>query len=258
MKLRSYVLALPAMFAGGFAFADPPKLDGVWRGNLGAALTVATGNTRSENLNLQGNAVRATVMDKWLLNGQLVYGRAIRNDVAETTANLWRAGTRYDLNITPTVFSFGGLDFEHDQLKLLMLRSVVSAGLGRHLIQTPDNIWDVFGGLTYKLDRYNDPGVTIDDRLRSHYSTSELLFGEESNRKISETTSFRQRVAIFPNLQSAGDFRATLDAGLMVTVYESISLTVTLQDRYDSLAQAPVKRNDLMFFTGLNVRLGPK
>lgn len=165
-------------------------------------------------------------------------------------------GTRYDHTIAGELFGFGGLDFSHDQIKKLSLRSVASAGLGYHVVKTTDHQWDIFGGLSYRKDKYKEPGVLINNELKTSLNATELMLGEESNHKLTESTSFKQKLAIYPNLSSSKGTRATFDAGLLVALNKTMSLSITVQDRYDSLAQAPIKKNDILFFTGINVKFG--
>ncbi len=256
MRLCLPLLFLATMASYGNALADDEKLDGRWRGNGGAALSVSSGNTHSSSLIITADAARRTVQDKLALYGQILGSRSESNSVTSTTANQWSAGTRYDYNISPEIFGFGGLDFSHDQLKQLSLRSVVSGGLGYHMIKTAENTWDLFGGAAYRADKYSGSGVSINDEMKTSLSAVELLLGEESSHKLSESTSFKQKLVISPNLSSSKGTRATFDAGLQVAMSKTLSLNLTLQDRYDSLSQAPLKKNDIMFFTGVNVKFG--
>jgi putative salt-induced outer membrane protein YdiY len=256
MKVYVSLLILVVTTNIDIAIADEIKTDGLWRGNAGAALSISSGNSKSESLNLTADAVRATVDDKLSLYAQILGSRAESNGVTSTSANQWMAGGRYDRNITGELFGFGGLDFSHDQIKLLSLRSVVSGGLGYHLIKTSGNQWDLFGGLAYRTDKYSEPGILVNNELKTSLNATELLLGEESSHKLTESTSIRQKLVIAPSLSSNKGTRATFDAGLLVALNKTISLSVKLQELYDSNAQAPVKKNDILFFTGINVKFG--
>ncbi len=255
MKVFTLLLLLAAMEICGNALADDAKKDGKWRGSGGAAVSISSGNSRSRSINLTADAARMTSDDKLTLYGQILNSSAESNGINTTTANLWIAGTRYDRNISEHTFGFGGLDFNHDQLKLLSLRSVVLGGLGYHLIKTNENQFDILGGVTYRADQYSGSGILVDNQMVTSLDAVELLLGEESTHKFSETVNFKQSLMIYPNLSSSGN-RATFNTGLFVSLNKTLSLSVTLQDRYDSLAPAPIKKNDIIFFTGINVKFG--
>jgi putative salt-induced outer membrane protein len=259
MKILTYMILLATMAGCGSAFADEAIQDGKWRGSGGAALSISSGNTNSKSLNLTADAARITSVDKLSLYVQIIASRAesTTNGVTSTTttASQWMTGTRYDHTISGEMFGFGGLDFSHDQIKYLALRSVASGGLGYHLINMNDKQWDIFGGLAYRVDQYSSPGILINNEMKTSRNVTQFQLGEESSHKLTESTSFKQKLVVSPTLSSNGTL-ATFDAGLLVTLNSSMSLSVTLQDRFDSLAQLPVKKNDMSFFTGINVKFG--
>ena len=247
------VLATAGLLACAAARADDVP-DGIWHSNGGAALTIASGNTNSENLNVNFDTKFLVEQYKWTYYGQALYGRTKANDVYSTTANLVRAGGRYDRNLTLEVYAFGGLDFERDTTRQLLLRSVASAGLGTALLKTDTISWTVFGGGTYKIDHYGEAGVPINGVLRTEYNSPEVTIGEESTHKLSQTSTFTQRLAAFRDVRSGGSQRANFDSKLAVAITKRINLTVSLQDRYDGVARSPVRSNDILFMTGISAK----
>lgn len=260
VKALALALFLAAAASCQNAHADDAKHDGLWRGNGGAAFSDSYGNTQSSSLTITADATRQTQEDKLSLNGQYVGSRAqtTSNGVTSTstTANQWEARSRYDHNISEKNFDFGGLDFNRDQIQLLSLRTVVSGGLGRHVIKTDETQWDVLGGLSYRADRYSNPGVTINNQATMGFDTTEFLLGEESTNKLTESTTFKQHLMYRPNINRDKGYLVTFDSTLMVAINKSLSLRVSLQERFNSLAQAPIKKNDTLFFTGINVKFG--
>ncbi len=256
MKTLTLLMLLAAMVIHGNVLAVDAKQDGKWRGSGGAALSISSGNTRSSSLNLSADAARVTSEDKLSFKGHILGSRSEKSGVASTSANQWSIGTRYDHNISAVTFGFGGLDFSRDQIKLLTLRRVVSGGMGYHLLKGPETQWDILGGASHRADQYSGAGISINNQQRTSFNSVELLLGEESTHKFNDVTSFRQSLMVYPNLSNSKGARATLDAGLQVSMNKTFSLSVKLQNRYDSLAQAPIKKNDLMFFTGINVKFG--
>lgn len=233
------------------------KPDGKWRGLLGAGMTASSGNTRSIGLNLIGDGVRATESSRLSLSSQVLYGESVIDRKRTRTADQWRAGARHDLsgpNAPLYFFTNGGA--ERDPLRQLALRAVAGAGLGYRSVQGPDERVEVFGGLGWRTDRFTGPGSNINGELRTRYDTAELQLGEESAHRLSDNTTWRQRVTLFPNLRQAGELRAVFESVLSVSMSRNLVLTVSLSDRYDTQATAPVKRNDVLLFTGINLRIG--
>ncbi len=254
------LLFLASMACCISAWADDVKPDGKWRGNGGAALSEATGNTQSSSLTITADTTRRTAEDKLSLSAQYVGSRArsTYNGVTSTstTANQGFARSQYDHNITETKFGFGGLVFSRDQIQLLSLRSMISGGFGYHMIKTPDSQWNLLGGISYRSDKYSDPGVLINNQIRSGFDTTELLFSEDSTNKLSDSANFNQRLSIRPNISGESGFLVTFDSTLMVMINKTLSLRVSFQDNFNSMSQAPILKNDTLFFTGINVKFG--
>jgi len=249
------IVASAAVHSPG-ALADDPPTDGLWRANAGLAVTLSAGNTRSQNLSLNTDATRRTAHDKWSLYGQALGTRAESNGQTGTTANQWSAGGRYDHNVSKRMFGYTGLDFGRDVIRKLRMRRVASLGLGYHVVNTNDTQWDIFGGASYRSDEYIDPGVLVRNQLRTKLNSPEAMIGEDSTNTLTPSTTFKQRLSASRGLNSDGGYRATLDTSLSVAINNTMSLKVSLQDRYDSLAEEPILPNDLLFFTGVNVKFG--
>jgi putative salt-induced outer membrane protein len=255
MNNATSLLLLTTLASSGNTFSADAAPDGRWRGNGGAAASLSSGNTRSDNMNLTVDTASETTHDKLSLTGQILREHTEVNGVKSRATNQWRLGTRYDYNLSAATFEFGGLDLSSDELQSLTMRHVISAGLGIHLTKTPDSQLDVFGGISHRADRYSNIGVTIANKLETKFSTAEAMFGEESLHKLTENTTLKQRLSVNRNLGSEG-YRAAFDASLLVAINTTISLTVSVQDRFNSIAETPVQKNDFTLFTGVNVKFG--
>lgn len=233
---------------------------GRWEGEFSAAHTASFGNTSGQSLTLGTDATYTRPDDKLSLSAQYLESSARSTSNGTVTSTLtalqWRLGGRYDRDLNARDFGFVGLDFSHDRIRELALRSVVSSGLGRHLVKDAYDQWDVYAGLTWREDVYNPPGVEIDGAQRTHYNTLETLLGQESTHKLSETARVKQKFVLYPALGNYKGTRATLDAGLQVDLNKTFSLSIKVQGRYDSLAEAPAEKYDLLFITGLSMRFG--
>lgn len=235
------------------------KPDGQWRGLIGAGLTATGGNTRSIGMNLVGDMVRATDSSRLNLSSQALYGESEVNGEKRRTADQWRAAVRHDWSRpNAPMYRFANGSIERDPLRQLALRSAIGMGLGYRSVRGPDDRFEVFGGFGWRDDRYTGTGSVVRGELRTRYDTAEFLLGEESAHRLSDNTVWQQRVMLFPSLKRDGGFRAVAESVLSVSMSRNLVLTLSLSDRYDSEATAPVKRNDLLFFTGVNLRVGAR
>ena len=247
--LRQAALVALSLAAAGAHAQATVKNDGQFRAALGLGASLASGNTKATNLSLTGDAVRATDQNKLSLYGNLQYARS----GGTTTADQLRLGARYDQNLSAQLFAFGGLDLERNKFANLNLRTQLSAGLGWHVVKSPSTTFDLFGGLGYVSDKYKDPMV-IDGRSRDSYGYMSLLLGEESTHKLSDSTSFKQRLTLVPNLKNRGEFRANWDAGLAVAMSKAMNLNVGLGFAHNSEPGPGRKSTDTLLTTGVSVK----
>jgi putative salt-induced outer membrane protein len=248
MKYSMIAIATLASLATANAFAQAVPTDGLWRGNLGGGLTISSGNSKNTNINLGADAVQATADGKLSLYLNAIRGEDRGVDPSKVSADAQHAGGRYEFNVSPQTYAFGSLDFDRDSLQALNLRSVIGGGMGYHVLKTADTTFDVFGGLAFNAERYKEP-------IGSKNST-ELILGEESTHKLSDSANAKQRLTLYPNLKDSGEYRAVFDAGVSTAIAGGLNLNVGLSDRYNSRVPAGLKKNDMVLFTNVSMKFG--
>jgi putative salt-induced outer membrane protein len=248
-------LAVLASLATLTAAHAQQKTDGLWRGTGGAGLSVTSGNTDTQSLNMAVDMASATATDKITLGGGINYGKSKAGGASTTTANNWGANGQYDYNLSPQIFVFGKLGLESNKIVDLSLRATLAGGVGYKVIDTKELAFNVFGGLGYSTDKYSKK-QTIGNKTDTKFSRASLMFGEESAHVLSATTSFKQRLEVYPGLSGDKAKIAKFTAGLGVAMSSTLNLTVGLTDNYNSAPAAGRKKNDLGLFTGINVKLG--
>lgn len=241
-----------AVATGAFAQS---KTDGQWRGSGGAALSATSGNTTTSSLQLNADGARATATDKVSLYGLVNYSRATVAGTPQTTSNKWALGGQYDRNLSQRLFAFGKLGLESDKLLQLSHRASMAGGLGYKVIDTAGLAFNLYGGLGYTSDKYSVV-QTIGGKTDTGFSRVSLYLAEESTHRFSSTTSFRQRLDLYPGLTGDKAFLAKFNAGLSVAMSSTLSLSVGLTDTYNSKPPAGLKASDLGLFTGINVKFG--
>ena len=241
---RAIAIALGCLAATSTLAQDKP--DGLWHGNVSLGANFASGNSRSTNVGATADATRATPQDKWAFYFNAAYGESKSDGVTTKTADTLRGGGRYEWNLTPRAFAFGSIDLERDGLVDLDLRSVFGAGMGYYVIKEKTVTWQLLGGVAYTDDNYEDPAL---DR-----GYAALILAEESSHAFTENTSFKQRLAIYPDLDETGEYRATFDATLANKLGGNWTLNLTLNWRYNSLPPDGLKKNDTLFLVGVGAK----
>ena len=242
--------AAACLFVASSAHAQVTlKPDGEWRSLFTLAANATSGNSRSSNLNLGIEAAKVTTLDKWVLRGQVA---SARNSGTVTTER-YLGSAQYNRDFNPDWFGFGSGDFLRDELANIDLRGTVASGVGRHIYRSDRHTFDLSAGLAYTHDNYQTPAL-VDGGLRDKYGRMELLLAEESNHKLTDTTSLRQKFALYPNLRDSGQRRAVFDSQVSVAMTKSLNLTAGLSVRYNSDPGLNLKKTDTALVTGVSWR----
>lgn len=224
-----------------------PRFGDLWRGSGDVGFSLTTGNSRTRTFTAGVRAARETVRDKITVYANAISASDSTSGVTVTSAKAVWAGARYDYNINKKWFVFAAADFEYDKPQLLDLRSVFGAGFGYRAIRNEKTQLDLFGGATYNREFYAN-GI--------RRNSAEVLIGDELKHKINARMNFAQRLAIYPNLSSAGKFRSLLDASLVTGINSWLGWHITVADRFNSDPVLGAKKNDLLLSTGLRVTFG--
>jgi putative salt-induced outer membrane protein YdiY len=223
-----------------------PSLVDLWTGSLDTGLALVRGNSESTTFNFGLHAVRDAPRDKITYYTTSVFARSLVNGKNATTAQAISGGVRYDLNVSDKAFAFGTLDMFNDRFQDLDLRAVLGAGGGYHAVKNTGTTLDLLAG-----GAFNREFFTTFNR-----SSAEVLLGETLTRKLLANTSFNEALFFYPNLSETGEFRGTLNAGLVTQLGKFLSWQLSVADNYLSNPAPGKKTNDLLLTTGLRVSFG--
>jgi putative salt-induced outer membrane protein len=217
-------------------------------------LSVTRGNSATLTYNLSAKAARVTTRDKISVYSTAVYATDATTPPSRTTAHAIRGGIRGDLNVDDRLFVFGFSDFEFDQFQHLDLRNVLGGGLGYHVINTKNTVFDVFGGGDFEQEYFSPNPPTEPTSLTR--KSGEIVLGEELDTKVNNRTTFSEKFSLFPNVSNVGEYRFQLDATAATRLKTWLSWQVTYSDRYLSDPLPGLKKNDVLLSTGLRLTFG--
>lgn len=218
-----------------------PGLMQGWAGGANVGFGLTQGNSVTKNFSLGFTATRTGQDDKLGLYANSVYA----NDALATpnvTANVAQGGARYDHDFDGMLFGFGNGDFMSDALQALNLRSVFGGGLGYHVIRRPATTLDFLTGLNYTHESYTT--------FSRNFAAATL--GEEFMHEIKGSTVLNEKLGFFPNFSDPGEYRSTLDFGLVTKINKWFGWQNSFSDVYVTNPPVGKKKNDVLFTTGLN------
>jgi putative salt-induced outer membrane protein len=222
MKHTFKLAAMAAVFASGAAFAQD-KPDGQWHGSVNLGASFASSAVRTTSISLTADTSRKTADDKLAFYGLAQRGETKVLDLKAVTTDLYRVGAKYDRDLNKQLFAFVGGELEKNGVIDLSLRSSINAGLGMHVIATPQTTFDVFGGVGYNHYKFKGLGSE---------GSGEALIGEESSHKLSDTTTAKQKFVVYKAFDSDLGYRATFDSSLGVAMGGGWNMNLTGSLRY--------------------------
>ena len=253
-------LSLTALALTGATLAAPQlaraqaqatvKPDDQFRYALTAAGSYSAGNTSAASVNIDAQAMKASATDKLLFTTKAVWARSDGNVTADNLA----LGSEYNRDLSTNWFGLGKADYLRDRPANVATRYSLFGGVGRHMVRTDTLTFDLSVGAGYTHDHYVTQAV-VNDELRDNYGRFEGLLAEESTHKWSPTTTFHQKLSLYPALRSGGGYRGVFDSGLSVAMTPVLALTVGLNYRYNSDPGAGLKKGDTLVVTGITVKL---
>jgi len=217
----------------------PGLLEGI-QGGLTVGLTVSQGNSETTNWSLGLTALRTTLHTRAAVNFTSVYA----SDKGTPTANDWRGGLRYDRDFLARWFGFVAADYEHNELQMLDLRQVYTAGVGFHAIAGDTTTLNLLAGFNYTKEVYS-PAPTN--------NVTGATLGQDFLHKFAANTTLIEQLFLYPDLENLGEYRGAFDLRFATRLKGWLGLQVTASDRYTTTPPAGTKKNDFIFTTGLNI-----
>lgn len=219
------------------------KPDGQFHGTASLGAAFSSGAVNTTTISGAFDTAKKTDDDKLSFYGLAARGSTKVGKTTDVTADLYRVGARYDRDLNKQVFAFVSGDIEKNGVTNLDLRTAVYVGGGYHVIAAPTTTFDVFGGVGYNRSKYSFDTV----------SGTELILGEESSHKLSESTTFKQRLAVYPGFKSENGYRATFDSSLAVAMGGGWNMNAGLAARYASKIFI-VKKTETLFTVGFGYK----
>lgn len=199
-----------------------------WKGRLNVGGSGNRGNSVTDNLHVDGEAVARLKRERYTLNGVLDRGK----DRGVVTKQNSRVSGKYDLFIDRTWYGYALATIEEDRFRDIDRRTTLGAGLGHQLIENERTNLSIEGGLNH---------VRTDFSLASDESYPALRWALKFDRRL-----FSSDLQVFHSHELLSDLQRTehtfvrSQTGLRVPLLQRLLATAQLNVDYDN-APAPGK-----------------
>jgi putative salt-induced outer membrane protein len=191
-----------------------------WKSALGLSYVDTSGNSDTEAFGLDFKVER--LPEPWGFEIIGLFNRA--SNEGELTAERYYLGGRAKRALSDRWELFGGLSGEKDEFAGFDMRLLAEAGVVYKLLLGPTHLLSFDAGITY----------TDEDRLDP--SPDEAWFGGVLGLayewKITDTTSFTERVLFYPNFEESSDWRLSSDTGIQTAISSLLALKFGYEYRY--------------------------
>jgi len=251
-----------------FEFAKAEEVKAVeWKVQAKAGILLTTGNSQSQNVNLNASASRKDGNNRLALDGGLAYGRSnIRvaelapmdpnmpnmpptimgiNRQQVTTTNNWILKCRYDRFFTANNSGYASGQAAADKIAGKSFYGGGQAGYSRQVLKNAMHLLVAEIGYDFSYERYVSQPDKTPDPVSVH--SARLFVGD--TLKLSTATGFTASVEAFFNLNKEGkalnvntgqpgvdpfkDTRLVGKAGISTTLLKSLSIAFNFTLRYD-------------------------
>jgi putative salt-induced outer membrane protein len=271
--MKTTLLASAVLFALPLAAiaADPPPPPTGWSGSGEAGLSVASGNTKSQNLNAKLDFKFND--DQWKDDFYLLAQRNKSNVTIATvdastnppttvnvskydlTANRYEAGASFGYKLDERSYIVGAGRYEHDEFSPYDYQYTLSIGYGYQVLKNAIDELAFEVGPGYKVVQPTsfllypvDPG-SPPVRVKPDSDSNVVARGKmEYKHSFSDAVSFSD---VFVVEAGSGNTFFQNDAGLAVKMNSHLALKAGLQTRYNSDVLPGFKKTDELFTTNL-------
>jgi putative salt-induced outer membrane protein YdiY len=209
-----------------------------WKGRINIGGNGNRGNSRTDNIRIEGEAVARQQQNRWTLSGVFDRGK----DQHTVTRRNWLASGKYDLFISERWYGYSLLTLESDRFRDIDRRDTIGAGIGHQMIDTERTHLSLEGGLNYVRTDFHEAEDEGYPALRWALKYDQRLFGTE--------------MQIFHNheiLSDITDVERTFvrsQTGLRLPLLRRLTATAQLNLDYDNKpAPGTVKSDRVYLFT---------
>jgi len=241
----SFATVLCLAAAVGFAEDKPAEKEG-WKGDVFLGATLSRGNSDTFLGNLTLDAKRKWPKDELAFGASAGYGESeVDGDTQKNTEYL-RGFGQYNRLFTEKFYGGLRVDGEYDAIAGVDYRAKISPIAGYYFIKKPKTTLSGELGPSF-----------VFENLKSEPADSYVGFrvGERFEHKLTDTTRIWQSFEYIPQVERWSEkYLLNAEAGIDAAITKKASLSLVLQDNFNSEPSTGRKQNDFRLIAGLRYK----
>jgi putative salt-induced outer membrane protein YdiY len=238
------------------AVLESPGFFHAWTGAITAGAAIVQATQKSTNFTGAVNLIRTNPVQSWLdrrdrttLNFTAAYGKNSQPNTPTIKTDIYYADLEHDRYLSPRLYVFGALAYDHNFSQGLDLQQVYGGGLGFTVIKDDVQELDFKASVDYIKQQFTDSSQN-QDLIGS-------VFAEMYNRKFAHGILFTQDASITPAWNNTDAYSASADAGISIPVYKRFAFSLNALDTFLNNPPPGFKKNSFQASAGLTYTLGP-
>jgi putative salt-induced outer membrane protein YdiY len=210
-----------------------------WKGRINVAANGNRGNSRTDNLRIEGEAVARQRRNRWTIGGVFDRGK----DLGAVTRDNTRISGKYDLFINDTWYGYSIYTFEEDRFRDIDRRDTIGAGIGHQLIDTERTHLSFEGGLNYVRTDFDLASDESYPAARWAVNYDQRLFGTEMK--------LFHNHEILSDLTDPAHTFIRVQTGLRLPLLRQLMATAQLNVDYDNSPAPGTAKSDRVYLIGV-------
>jgi putative salt-induced outer membrane protein YdiY len=222
-----------------------------WTGAIAAGVSLVEATQKSKSFSGAVDAVRTDPGVSWLdrrarttFGFSLAYGKLSEPGTATIKTSIYHVGLEQDWYLTPRVYAFGALAYDHNFSQGLDLQQTYGGGLGWTAILTDKEELDFKGSVDYIRQQFTNSALN-QNLIGSTFSEAYLL-------KLPRSILFTQGVSVTPAWNNTNAYSALANAGLALPIFKHFALSLNAIDAFLNNPPPGFKKNSFQFTTALS------
>jgi putative salt-induced outer membrane protein YdiY len=213
---------------------NPPPVK--WSGSIAVGGIVTRGNSKSQSLNTNVDAVRRGEDDRISFDAGYFFSRQKDKATGQksTTTDNWFIAGKYDYFFSKKLYGYAMAKVERDRIANLDLRFSPGGGLGYQWVESADLNFRTEAGISWVYQTHRIPATaTVAQHNESDDHVAARL-AYHVDKVLTQTLKAYHNLEFFPSLENGNDFTVNSDVGLRAARYKNMFAELKAEWKYDS------------------------